>query len=113
MDYKSGKKIKHTADDIDTCLQVILYAYMMEKTGCNVSSGEYHYLKLGTAISCRYDDEIKEKLSAKLSEFKTVMEKGQFPISGNADSKDDSPCTYCKYGLVCGKDTEIGGLGDD
>lgn len=112
VDYKTGYYLKHIENDINTCLQVILYAYMWEKEHCKVIGGEYRYIKLGTTVTCSYD-EIKEKLSEKLSEFKNVMEKGQFPISVNADYKKNSPCTYCKFGLVCGKDTEIGGLGDD
>ena len=115
VDYKTGYYLKHIKDDIDTCLQVILYAYMWEKKHCKVTGGEYRYIKLGTTVTCNYD-EIKEKLSEKLSEFKDAMETGNFPISEFAKERPDDvpdPCKYCKFGLVCGKDTEIGGLGDD
>ena len=30
VDFKTGRNVKHAQDDIYTCIQVILYAYLME-----------------------------------------------------------------------------------
>ena len=47
VDFKSGRTIKHEKDDIVTCLQVIIYAYLIEQRGFHVSGGEYRYISLG------------------------------------------------------------------
>ena len=36
-DYKTGKRISHQANDVDTCLQVVIYAYIMEQKNIPIS----------------------------------------------------------------------------
>lgn len=38
--------LSHEEDDIDTCLQILIYAYLLELQGHKVSEGEYRYLRL-------------------------------------------------------------------
>lgn len=106
VDFKTGRKISHKEDDIETCLQVMIYAYLMEQHGYKVSGGEYRYLRLGETVSCRYDDEMKEQLSERLNKFKDCMLKGEFPIPEPDEEHD--PCRYCKFGSICGKQKEEG-----
>ncbi len=114
VDFKSGSSIGHVQDDIDTCLQVVIYAYLMEQKGFKVSGGEYRYLRLGETVSSRYDDEMKQKLADKLSVFKKYIEAADFPIPDNAyesgrEKGDPDPCRYCKFWLICGKGEDTGG----
>ena len=117
VDFKSGRNISHVQDDIDTCLQIVIYAYLMEQKGLKISGGEYRYIRLGETVSCRYDEDMKQKLYDRLSEFKEHMEAADFPIPANAfeqnrGKEDPDPCKFCKYGLICGKGQE-GGLEDE
>ena len=115
VDFKSGRTINHVEDDIDTCLQIVIYAYLMEKKGYKVSGGEYRYIRLGETVSCKYDKEMKDKLNDKLMEFKEIMENTSFAVSDfaiNRTDDDPDPCKFCKYGMICGKEFE-GGLGDE
>ena len=50
-DFKSGNYVAHVQDDIDTCLQVVIYAYLMEQRGYKVSGGEFRYIRRGETIS--------------------------------------------------------------
>ncbi len=95
-DYKTGKRINHLANDIDTCLQVVIYAYIMEQKNIPISRCEYRYLRDGVTIPCRYDDSMKEKLDAKLLLIKNALTTGQFPV---AEKK--AVCTYCRLGNIC------------
>ncbi|MCR4601316.1 MAG: PD-(D/E)XK nuclease family protein [Clostridia bacterium] len=118
VDFKSSRSIRHAADDINTCLQIVIYAYLMEQRGLKVSGGEFRYIRLGETVSCRYDDEMKQQLSEKLATFKAHMEAADFPIPENAyeenRGKDDpDPCVFCSFGMICGKKQEMGGLGDE
>jgi RecB family exonuclease len=116
VDFKSGREVSHVQDDIDTCLQVVIYAYLMEKQGNSVAGGEYRYIRLGETVSCKYDEEMKTLLDQKLKIFKEAMDSYEFPLSTlaiNRSEDDPDPCKYCKYGMICGKEAEIGGLGDE
>ncbi len=115
VDFKSGRNISHVEDDIDTCLQIVIYAFLMENKGYKVSGGEYRYIRLGETVTCKYDKEMKDKLTDKLKIFKEAMEKAQFTVSEYATDRSDDdpdPCRFCKYGMICGKELE-GGLGDE
>ncbi len=115
VDFKTGRKLMHTQDDIDTCLQTVIYAYLMEKKGFKISGTEYRYLRLNETVTCKYDDEMKTKLTVKLNEFKEKLETADYPISELAISRtkdDPDPCKYCKYGMICGK-PQKGGLEDE
>jgi len=101
VDYKSGSTIKHSKDDFASCFQTIVYAYLLEKKGYKVSGCEYRYLRFDDdPITCKYDDEMKEKLTKALELFKKTMKDGDFRCNPLA-------CDFCKYGSICGKLTEI------
>ena len=126
VDFKSKNRIEHKENDIDSCLQIVIYAYLTEKaltekakglkvSQVKVSQGEFRYPRWNKTVECRYDEEMKEKLSRKLAEFKEGLEKGEFPVfrkddhdtSSKKDKKDDrNPCKYCQFGAVCGKPSE-------
>ena len=105
VDFKSKRKIDHLADDIDTCLQVVLYAYLMEQRGLKVSGAEYRYIRLGETVTCRYDDEMKRQLAERLTAFRSSMESGTFPLPELPQTAKDGndPCQYCKFPEICGK----------
>lgn len=100
-DYKSGRSIKHIPDDIDTCLQVVIYAYLLESHGKAISHCEYRYLRDKQTVTCRYDEDMKEKLNQKLLAFKEALTSGNFPCA-----TDEDACTYCTLAGICGKETQ-------
>ncbi|MBP3278772.1 MAG: PD-(D/E)XK nuclease family protein [Butyrivibrio sp.] len=103
VDFKTGRKLSHVQDDIATCLQILIYAYLMEQKGFKISGGEFRYLRLGETVTCKYDDEMKNALKERLNFFKESMEKGEFPLPESEEGADS--CKYCKYGAICGKNT--------
>ncbi len=102
VDFKTGRKVKHIENDFMTCFQVIVYAYLMESMGYKVSGAEFRYIRLGQTVKCKYDKEMKKKLSEALTQFKKTMESGEFLC---CNSLDDT-CSYCQYLWVCNKDSE-------
>ena len=117
VDFKSARTIGHVQDDIDTCLQIVIYAYLVEQKGFNISGGEFRYIRSGDTVSCKYDDEMKQKLFDKLTVFKDHMKAADFPIPDNAyaenrEKDDPDPCKYCKFAMICGKEQETG-FGDE
>ena len=100
-DYKTGRTIKHVKDDIDTCLQVVIYAYFMEQKGVPISGCEYRYLRDGVTVTCRYDADMKARLEAKLLSFRDALVTGQFPVAQKKEA-----CTYCTLAGICGRDSK-------
>jgi len=104
VDYKTGRHINHIQDDIDTCLQIVIYAYLMEKRGYNVSGCEFRYIRLGETVTCKYDDEMKDALNEKMETFKSIMESGEFPLAAEPEEGEVDPCKYCKCMAICEKE---------
>lgn len=106
VDFKTErKKNNHIKDDIDTCLQVLIYAYIVEN-GLNtkVDHCEYRMLRFPDGIiTCKYDDEIKKELSLKLNEFKYSINTGDFSIEPMNSEEEAEKCKYCSFGSICGK----------
>lgn len=109
VDYKTGRTLKHTAGDVRSCLQILIYAYLMEQRGMTVDGGEYRYIRLGETVGCAYDAETKEQLSGYLNQFKDSLKHASFPMAQvGEDGKD--PCRYCGYRELCMTKTEGGDL---
>jgi RecB family exonuclease len=108
VDFKSGGSVKHVQDDIGTCLQVVIYAYLMEQKGFPVSGGEYRYIRLGETVTCRYDGDMKAQLKERLEMFKQAMQSGDFPAAETGGEDGDDPCRFCRYKTLCGKENEEG-----
>ena len=90
VDFKTGRNVKHKKDDINTCLQVVLYAYLMEQQGLKVSRGEFRYLRTGETITCVYDDAMKLSLDTVLTNFKNGLENFSFEsIAGAAEASSE------------------------
>ena len=101
VDFKTGRRVAHVQDDIGTCLQVVIYAYLMEQKGFRVSGGEYRYIRTGETVTCRYDEDMKRQLGERLEEFREALLKGDFPAAVPSEENED-PCRYCKYIGICG-----------
>ena len=104
VDFKTGRQVTHVQDDIGTCLQIVIYAYLMEQKGFNVSGGEFRYIRNGETVTCRYDAQMKGELLGMLQVFRDHMIAGDFPVAPQDEEND--PCKYCKFGNVCGKNQE-------
>lgn len=102
-DYKTKRRIEHVEDDADTCLQVLLYAYMAEQQGIPVTSCEYRYIRLNESVVCHYNDAMKAALAKKLEFFRQSLETSDYPCN---PGEKDANCKYCKCADICGKDRE-------
>lgn len=106
VDFKSENRLdSHLEDDVDSCLQVLIYAYIVEKTmGVRVDHCEYHMLRFNDGIiKCRFDEEIRNALDQKLCEFKKALDNQEFAVGSISKDEEKRRCRYCPYGLICGK----------
>ena len=101
VDFKTGYNVKHIKEDVDTCLQVMIYAYILHKAGYEVEGGEYRYPRAGETVICHFNDATCKALFKKLDEFYEAIEKEDFPFQDNTELRKES-CQYCKFSAVCG-----------
>lgn len=106
VDYKTGNKVKHLPNDENSCLQVLIYAFLMEQKGFKVSKCEYRYIRLGQTVECDWNEDIKGLLHNVLMGFKGSMLGGDFQLATEipiTDPDAEDPCKFCKYSSVCGR----------
>lgn len=99
VDYKTGRKIAHAANDIDTCLQAVIYSFLLRNDGYAVGTAEYRYLRSGRIVTCEYGPYMESLLNERLTQFREAVDNQEFPPTPSADS-----CKYCPYGDFCGKE---------
>lgn len=73
IDYKTGHKTKHEPDDVFSCIQVMMYADMLQKKGTEVSGGEFWYLRSNQVIACEYTPLRADKIEQILHEIADSM----------------------------------------
>ena len=100
-DFKTGRKIHHVDDDILTCLQVILYAYILESSGTDIKACVYRYLRHSRNVTIQYDEENKRVLGEMLEGMEKALEANEFPCIEKPDVNKE-PCRYCDYQNLCG-----------
>ena len=103
VDFKTKRKMDHVKDDIDTCLQIVIYAWLCEQKGIPVDRCEYRYLRNGLTIPCRYDDLMRTALDKKMEEFAAAVSGNDFPRRAS-----DNNCNYCQMSdiYIWPEDTE-------
>ena len=94
VDFKTGRTVEHAENDFNTCLQGIIYAYIMEQAGYDVKGIEFRYIRLGETVTCEYNQDMKKVLTDAFKEFKEAMETGKF-------SRYVGDCKYCKHNEIC------------
>lgn len=103
VDYKTYARVKNIANDINTCLQIVLYAYGLKQNGYDVRRLEYRYLNNTRVIVVDYDEAMEKALLAKVQKFKDNLYNGKFDTA-----QDSSLCRYCAYSFFCKKEREDG-----
>ncbi len=102
LDYKSGREKKHTDQDWQSCIQVMLYADMMQQKGVSVTGGDYLYLYLDQTVSCEYTQDRHEQISALLYEITDAVRNSSFPANASKEN-----CRYCPYKHICAEGSVI------
>ena len=77
VDYKTGRNVEHIEEDPVTCLQGLIYAYLIENYGLfkvKINRIEFRYPEKEVTISITYSDENKQKMLDMMREFKTSIE---------------------------------------
>ena len=98
VDFKTKRKVEHVDNDIDTCLQAVVYAWLGSQEGLEIKDCEYRYLRKERSVHCVYDVTMQQALDEKLQAFRQALETGEFPRDPGEGNKN---CKYCRLGDIC------------
>ena len=102
IDYKTGRKTKHQENDIVSCIQVMMYADMLQRLGKKVSIGEYWYLRLNKIIHCEFTPQRAAIIETKLAEMAEAIRSNTYPANATKDN-----CQYCPYKGICAEGSAV------
>lgn len=107
VDFKTGNNVSHKEDDADTCLQVLIYAFLCEKNfpEIKIACGQFRYLKNSAVINCTYSEVAKNSLNKQLQKFADGIKNCDF-------GKCEKSCNFCTYADVCNNTQDIIEKGD-
>lgn len=106
VDYKTGMHIEHQENDLDSCIQGVVYCNLYALiTGKKVSKMVFFYPRLAKTVvfdnPC--SDEIIIELNNRVELIKEALKNKKFDIA-TKEKQDDGACKYCKYANICKKD---------
>ena len=123
VDFKTMRKNDFVENDIDTCLQAVIYAFLVDQREGEkeepipVQGGEYRLLRLGKKTGFSFDETMKAALTDKLKAFREALEEGRFDPPVFADKEGEAEekeiCRYCKFESICGKHVERSEEGEE
>ena len=101
IDYKTGRSVHHSVDDIPSMIQCTMYSYLVERRfKSKVSSFEYRYIKANKSVNSDdkgYDMATHyQNLTNVLTELKTALDTG-------ISQTNTKSCDSCFYSGVCRK----------
>lgn len=103
VDYKTGALITHTANDVDSCLQTLIYAFMLEQNGMHITRCEYRYMRYGRTVVCKNSADMQTAVTDRLQRFAAAL-----PAIGVCYPENGGNCTYCDYNGCCGMEAHNG-----
>ncbi len=96
VDYKTGQNILHMENDPDTCLQTLLYAYLLGSRNIDVSACEYRYIRSSKKVQCKNNAAMQQAVTDRLAIFAAALAAGQYDFAA-----DEKQCLYCVYNGLC------------
>ena len=82
VDYKTGASVNHIAEDTITCIQGLIYAYLIEERykyqNIKIDRIEFRYPSTNETIPIHYSASKKAEMIEKVKEFKQDIENGKF-----------------------------------
>ncbi len=81
VDYKTGRDVTHKENDVESCLQGLIYSYMILHTnnekikskGIRIKRIEFRYTKANLTVGIDYNIDNENKMLEKIEEFKNAL----------------------------------------
>ncbi len=105
-DFKTGRKLRHKDDDVESCLQVMLYAFILTKHDIDIRTCVYRYLRLRRKVRIDYTQANIARMNEMLDELSTALREKRFERMEKPDPAK-APCSYCRFQRLCGLAQEV------
>ncbi len=83
VDYKTGRNVTHKKEDVVSCIQGLIYGYLInhsdkyKKRGITIDRIEFRYPDSGDIVPIHYTQENEDALIEKCNEFKSAIENNE------------------------------------
>lgn len=103
IDYKAKGKVMHKEEDIDSCIQALIYALM--NSDKKIDHVEYYYPLFNKYIKTNYDEvEVKDRLNKFINSIINNDFKPAIEVYADDKNKLEDICKYCNYKDICGRE---------
>jgi|GEM_PF-2300379 len=101
LDAKTGRNVKQIEDDLETCVQALIYCELLNRTAYpgKVSGAVYLYPKAGRYVACRYNEGVSLALRERFKERIASIEKAEGWKAEGTDA-----CAFCTAKAICETD---------
>lgn len=101
LDAKTGKNVKQIEDDLETCVQALIYCELLNRTAYpgKVSGAVYLYPKAGRYVACRYNQGVSLALRERFKERIASIENAEGWKAEGTDA-----CAFCSAKAICETD---------
>ena len=100
-DFKTGRKVLHKDNDVASCLQVMLYAFILTDHEIDIRTCVYRYLRLRKRVRIDYTPENIAVMNNMLDELGEALKNNSFSRLENARA-EKGPCRFCHFARLCG-----------
>ena len=100
-DFKTGRKVLHKDNDVASCLQVMLYAFILTDHEIDIRTCVYRYLRLRKRVRIDYIPENIAVMNNMLDELGEALKNNSFSRLENARA-EKGPCRFCHFARLCG-----------
>jgi len=107
LDYKTASDIEHIDNDIESCIQGLIYSQLYEKiSNKKIDKIIFFYTKFGKPIIFENpcSETNKNEVFDKISVFKNALLKKRFEMASIEEIEKGDVCKYCHFANICKKD---------
>ena len=95
-DFKTGSSTGYKPNDFNSCIQTLLYAYMLNKQKIHAENSQYRFVKENKNIECTYSVFFEQEIDILLENIADSIRTNSFD-----GLYDRNKCKYCGYADLC------------
>ena len=98
-DFKTGSSTGYKANDFSSCIQNLLYMYMLNKQDIRAKDSQYRFVKENKNVECTYSEIFEQEIDALFEKIAESIRTNSFD-----GGYEKNKCKYCGYADLCLKE---------
>ena len=98
-DFKTGSSKYYKNNDFGSCIQNLLYMYILNKQGIQAEDSQYRFVKENAIVECTYSMIFEQEIDGLFEKISDSIRTNNFECL-----PDTKRCRYCGYADICPKE---------